>query len=396
MTMTQDKKYNTTAVFVAACIGMCFFGVSMITLGAMLPSLKAALSLDSPQMAALATLLPVGMLGGSLVFGPVVDRFGHKFMLTGNCILVLAGLLGVAFARDMALLEASIVAIGFGGGVLNGETNALVSDIYEGRRRASRLSFLGVFYGLGALTIPVLLGSLEQAFSYTSVLCGIGVVMALGIIVCLPMRFPAPKQPQGFPLKDAAKVITNPLMLVLAFVLFFQSGTEGITNNWTTLFLGANGFDNATGQLALSAMLVGLTAARLLQGFLFNHLDGSRVLVLSLGVAVAGYAVLLAAPSAFTIVGAMVLVGAGLASTFPVILGILGERFAALSGTAFSVALVVALCGQTALNYITGMVADGPGVLYFPWIAIAAVVAMFVLFAAYGAIASHPRSSVKE
>lgn len=379
--MTQSKNYNTAAVFAAACIGMCFFGVSMIALGAVLPTLTATLGLTPEQVTDLATLLPIGMLAGSVVFGPVVDRFGHKLMLIGNCLLVLAGTLGVAFAGGMPLLKASIIAIGFGGGVLNGETNALVSDIYDGKRRASRLSFLGVFYGLGALTIPLLLATLEQSYDYRTILYGIAALMAVGVIVCLTMRFPAPKQPQGFPLREAGKVITNPVMLLLAFILFFQSGTEGITNNWTTSFLAADGYTNTDAQLALTAMLVGLTAARLLQGILFSRLDPRRVLCLSLGVAAAGYAVLLAAPSALSVAGAMVLVGAGLASTFPVILGILGERFAALSGTAFSVALVVALCGQTALNFLAGSI----GAVFFPWVALGAVAAMLVLFAVYGA-----------
>ncbi|MDE6287593.1 MAG: MFS transporter [Muribaculaceae bacterium] len=360
---------------------MCFFGVSMIALGAVLPTLTSTLGLTPEQVTDLATLLPIGMLAGSVVFGPVVDRFGHKLMLIGNCLLVLAGTLGVAFAAGAPLLKASIIAIGFGGGVLNGETNALVSDIYDGKRRASRLSFLGVFYGLGALTIPLLLATLEESYDYTTILCGIAVLMAVGVIVCLAMRFPAPKQPQGFPLREAGKVITNPMMLLLAFILFFQSGTEGITNNWTTSFLAADGYTNTDAQLALTAMLIGLTAARLLQGMLFSRLDPRRVLCLSLGIAAAGYAVLLAAPSALSVAGAMVLVGAGLASTFPVILGILGERFAALSGTAFSVALVVALCGQTALNFLAGSI----GAVFFPWVALGAVAAMLVLFAVYGA-----------
>lgn len=379
--MTQSKNYNTAAVFAAACIGMCFFGVSMIALGAVLPTLTSTLGLTPDQVTDLATLLPIGMLAGSVVFGPVVDRFGHKFMLIGNCLLVLAGTLGVAFAGGMPLLKGSIIAIGFGGGVLNGETNALVSDIYDGKRRASRLSFLGVFYGLGALTIPLLLATLEKSYDYTTILCGIAVLMAIGVIACMTMRFPAPKQPQGFPLREAGKVITNPVMLLLAFILFFQSGTEGITNNWTTSFLAADGYTNTDAQLALTAMLVGLTGARLLQGILFSRLDPRRVLCLSLGIAAAGYAVLLAAPSALSVAGAMVLVGAGLASTFPVILGILGERFAALSGTAFSVALVVALCGQTVLNFIAGSI----GAVFFPWVALGAVAAMLVLFAVYGA-----------
>ena len=379
----KDENYNTGAVLAAACTGMCFFGVSMIALGAVLPSLTEALSLTPDQAIDLTTLLPLGLLAGSVVFGPVVDRFGHKFMLLGNCVLVLLGVLGVAFATDTVLLKAAIAAIGFGGGVLNGETNALVSDICEGTRRNSRLSFLGVFYGLGALTIPLLLASLSQTCTYREILTGIGCLMALGIICCMPLRFPAPKQAQGFPLRDAAKVITNPVLLLLSFILFFQSGTEGVTNNWTTSFLTGENYDNATAQLSLTAMLIGLTAARLLQGMLFTRLNPRRVLLVSLGLAAAGYAVLLTAPTPFTVMGAMVFEGAGLASTFPVILGLLGERFAALSGTAFSVALVIALCGQTAMNYSAGLIAAGPGVRYFPILTLGAIAAMFILFTIY-------------
>lgn len=387
MKSRPSKTYSTAAVFTAACIGMCFFGVSMITLGAMLPTLTTTFGLSPGEVTSLATLLPIAMLGGSVVFGPIVDRFGHKVMLVGNCAIVLAGVLGLALGESIGTMRWAIAAIGFGGGVLNGETNALVADIYDGTRRNSRLSFLGVFYGLGALTIPMLLATLEAAYSYHSILLGLSILMAVGVVVCATMRFPAPKQPQGFPLKDAARVITNPVMLLLAFVLFFQSGTEGITNNWTATYLAGTALSDSAAQMALTAMLIGLTAARLLQGFLFTRLEPRRVLLISLGIAAAGYATLLTEPAALGVMGAMALVGAGLAATFPVVLGILGERFAALSGTAFSVALVVALCGQTALNALTG----AAGAAAFPWIAIGAVAAMVLLFAVNAAY-SHAHS----
>lgn len=387
MKSRPSKTYSTAAVFTAACIGMCFFGVSMITLGAMLPTLTTTFGLSPGEVTSLATLLPIAMLGGSVVFGPIVDRFGHKVMLVGNCAIVLAGVLGLALGESIGTMRWAIAAIGFGGGVLNGETNALVADIYDGTRRNSRLSFLGVFYGLGALTIPMLLATLEAAYSYRSILLGLSILMAVGVVVCAAMRFPAPKQPQGFPLKDAARVITNPVMLLLAFVLFFQSGTEGITNNWTATYLAGTALSDSAAQMALTAMLIGLTAARLLQGFLFTRLEPRRVLLISLGIAAAGYAALLTEPAALGVMGAMALVGAGLAATFPVVLGILGERFAALSGTAFSVALVVALCGQTALNALTG----AAGAAAFPWIAIGAVAAMLLLFAVNAAY-SHAHS----
>lgn len=134
-------------------------------------------------------------------FGPIVDRFGHKALLVPSCIIVLLGMEGLAFFESVPLLQASIVGIGLGGGILNGETNALVSDISGESEKGSRLSFLGMFYGLGALGIPMLLGSLSRHYSFETILLGIGVVMLAGIIFCIPVRFPAPKQAQGFPVK---------------------------------------------------------------------------------------------------------------------------------------------------------------------------------------------------
>ena len=55
------------------------------------------------------------------------------------------------------------------------------------------------------------------------------------------------------------------------------------------------------------------------------------------------------------------LVGAGFAATFPVVVGWIGERYAALSGTAISIALVMALSGGMLFPYLAGVVGDAAG-----------------------------------
>ena len=90
----MNKNFNKNLVFAASCIGMSFFGISMITLGAILPALTDKLSLTNLQATALVAFLPLGMLVGSVLFGPIVDRFGHKALLVPSCIIVLLGLLG--------------------------------------------------------------------------------------------------------------------------------------------------------------------------------------------------------------------------------------------------------------------------------------------------------------
>ena len=277
------SSYNKNLVFTAACIGMCFFGISMITLGSVLPSLTTKLGLDNLQATALVTFLPLGLLGGSLLFGPIVDRFGHKALLLLSCLVVLLGLEGIAFFTSIPLLQLSIIGIGLGGGILNGETNALVADISDETEKGSRLSLLGAFYGIGALGIPVLLSFLSGYYSVEIILQGTGVVMLAGILFCLGVRFPAPKQPQGFPIKEGLGLLKESSLLLLSFILFFQSGIEGVCNNWTTLYLGqTTNIPENRALMALTCMVAGLTVARLLLVVLFKKIKQETVLRASL------------------------------------------------------------------------------------------------------------------
>lgn len=378
----MNSGYHKNLVFTAACIGMCFFGVSMITLGSVLPSLVTKLELSGLQTTSLVTFLPIGMLAGSLIFGPIADRFGHKALLVPSCIIVLSGLEGLIFFESIPLLQISIVGIGLGGGILNGETNALVSDISGESEKGSRISFLGVFYGLGVLGIPSLLGILSEHYSFETILQGIGIIMLAGILFCIPIRFPAPKQAQGFPVKEGLGLLKESSLLLLSFILFFQSGIEGVCNNWSTSYFGqVTDIPANQGLIALTCMVAGLTVARMLQIVLFKKIQPAKVLPYSLILTATGFALLTAAPGFIRAAAGMAVIGMGLSSTYPVILSILGTRYPSLSGTAFGIALAIALIGQTAMNGLMGMVFTyDNGIVLYPYIMIGSLAIMLVLF----------------
>ena len=378
----MNNGYHKNLVFTAACIGMCFFGVSMITLGSVLPSLVTKLGLSGLQTTSLVTFLPLGMLIGSLIFGPIVDRFGHKALLVPSCIIVLSGLEGLIFFESIPLLQLSIVGIGLGGGILNGETNALVSDISGESEKGSRLSFLGMFYGLGALGIPSLLGVLSEHYSFETILQGIGIIMLAGILFCIPVHFPAPKQAQGFPVKEGLGLLKESSLLLLSSILFFQSGIEGVCNNWSTSYFGqVTDIPANQALIALTCMVVGLTAARMLQIVIFKKIKPATVLPYSLILTAIGFGLLTASPGFIRAATGMVLVGMGLSSTYPVILSILGTRYPALSGTAFSIALAIAFVGQAAMNGLMGMVSVyAGGIVFYPYMMIGSLIIMLILF----------------
>lgn len=378
----QGLVYNKKWIFVVACIGMCFFGIATITLGSILPQLTAKLGFDNLQAAALVAFMPVGSLVGSVFFGPIVDRFGHKMMLILFSFILFLGLQGVALFTDVWKLQLSIFLIGLGGGVLNGETNALASDISSPQEKGSKLSILGVFYGVGAISIPMLLRVLSSHYSYNEILHGLGAVMIVAIVAFIMSAFPAPKQAKGFPVKEGIGLLKEKGLLLLSFILFFQSGIEVCCSTWTTSY-----FDQATSVTkeaaltALTCMIVGLTLSRIVLAMLYRSISQQKVLPYCLVIGAIGFALLTNNPDALRAQCGMFLVGAGLAATFPTVLSLIGGMYASLSGTAFSIALAVGLVGQIVFNYSTGALSQMFGITLFPYLMIGGIALMLVVFA---------------
>ena len=371
--------YKRSQVFAAACTALFLFGMTLITLGSILPFLIVKFESLGLNKGILVSILPIGILAGSLIFGPVVDRYGYKLLLIISVLISAVSLEGLAFTQSLSLLYVCIFFTGLGGGIINGGTNALVADI-SAENKGANLSLLGVFYGIGALGMPLLLGILSKHFQYTTILAAVGVFMLLPVIYFLFISFPTPKQAQGFPLKEGVKLLKEPALLLTGFFLFFQSGVEALTNNWTTTFLQHKlKITNEDALYALSFSVVGLTVARLLLGSLLKKISSFTVMVASLLLVIAGNLVLMFTHSYTIAFAALIVTGGGLAAGFPVILGYVGQLYAHLSGTAFSIALVIALTGNTILNYLFGFIADKYSISHLPVLIIACIICMLIL-----------------
>lgn len=346
---------NRRYMFALACLGMLAFGIVLTTLGAALPNVIATFGIDKAEAGALFLLMTFGILAGSLVFGPTVDWRGYKGMLVLALAAIFLGLEVIAFAKTMAWLRIGVGLIGFGGGIVNGGTNALVSDISTDSRGAG-LSLLGVFFGIGAAGVPFALTTLGNAFSQSTLLAGIGALVLVPLVMAMAAAFPAPKQAQGFPIADARGLLGDGTLILMGLMLFLQSGMEITVGGWTSTFFVEEldiTADRALGYLSL--YWLGMMLARLALGSLLKRMSGARVLFACIGIALAGALLLLATRSVPVAALGVFLLGAGFAATFPVVLGFVGDRYARLSGTAFSLVIVIALVGGMILPYATGV-----------------------------------------
>lgn len=371
--------YKRRLVFWAACMGMLLFGIGLITLGAIIPDLNEKFQLDGISSGTLFSILPLGILAGSLLFGPICDRYGFKILLTFSCLFMFGGFEGIAYAPSLGLLKICIFLIGLGGGAINGATNAVVADI-SSTGKGANLSLLGVFFGLGALGMPLILGVLKNSFSFEVIVAATGFLTLVAGLFYILINFPPAKQNQGSPVKRSLDLIKDTVLILIAFFLFFQSSFESIINNWTTTYLIkylSIGESNAL--FGLSLYIVGMSVMRLLTGSFFRFVPAKKILFASFGIILVALICLKMANSFSMVLAGLVLLGAGLAGGFPIMLGFVGDRYTELSGTAFSFVFVIALLGNMLINYLMGIVIKSFGIQHLISVSFMELIAFLIL-----------------
>ena len=279
---------SSRLIFVCACLGMLLFGISLITLGSVAQALREKFLLDDITAGTLFSILPIGILAGSLLFGPLSDRYGYKIIMLLSCLVIFAGFQGIAFASSLNVLKGCIFLFGLGGGAINGATNAVVADISE-HNKGANLSLLGVFFAIGALGMPSVLGLLEKKFSFDAIVSVIGYIPLAVALLCFFTRFPAPKQVKGNPFAQGVFLMKEGILISIGFFLFCVSSFEAIINNWTTTYLSQQlSVERSQALYALSLYVVGMAVMRILLGSVFRNLSAQRMLLLSFFFLLAG------------------------------------------------------------------------------------------------------------
>ena len=352
---------STRSIFFSACLGMLLFGVSLITLGSIAPELREKFSLDAISFGTLFSILPFGILSGSLLFGPFADKYGYKVIFVLSGLLMFAGFQGIAYA-SLGLLKVCVFLFGLGGGAINGATNAVVSDISETNKSAN-LSLLGVFFAVGALGMPFILGILEKKFSFELIVSSVGYLALLATILFATLRFPVAKRAHGVSFSDVSKLLSDNFLLLIGFFLFCQSSFEAIINNWTTTYLLKKiSISTSEALYALSMYVVGMAITRIILGKALKHVAPKTILMASIVLLGTGCLTIQGTSSYFLSTTGLVLIGAGLAAGYPVMLGFAGDRYASVSATAFSLVISMGLAGSMIINYVMGLIVEHYGI----------------------------------
>jgi fucose permease len=343
---------------------MLMFGIVMTTLGSVLPEIISRYAMDKTEAGSLITLLSFGVLTGSLLFGPVVDRYGYRRYLGFSATLICAGIEGIAFSSDATLLRIFVLLIGFGGGGINGASNALAADISE-REKGASLSLIHMFFGIGAISVPFALGTLLPFWSSATILGMIGAAMLPPLVFITVIRYPVPKLPQGIRIPEALAMLRDRALLIFGAILFFQSGMELTISGWSAVyFMERHHITTDRAVFIFSFFWLGIIIARILLSRLLKLRFAPTIIYISLCTTITGVSMMLFAANVYLSAAGLFVIGLGIAAVFPVVLGYIGERHAGMSGTAYGVAFTMALSGGMLFPYLTGLMGQSFGLRY--------------------------------
>jgi MFS transporter, FHS family, glucose/mannose:H+ symporter len=342
---------------------MFIFGIVLALLGSILPLVVERIHFDLAQAGNLFLGMNFAMLVSMLTLGMLMDRFGKKLVLVGGSLLVAIALLVVTGGESYRSLLLGVFLLGVGGGALNGAANTLIADLHaDPRKKGSALNLLGVYFGFGALCLPFFIGMVLSTWGLIPILylaAGLSLVPAL---LFLLLRFPAPKINQGLPLAEAGQMVRDPLVLLLGFLLFFESGNEFIVGGYTsTYFKSRLGSSISVASYILAAYWAAMMLGRVISSRLLLRTNSlTLVKVSAIGSALGGLLLFLATSVPVATAG-VVLLGLSFAGIFPTALGIAGSRFEAYSGTVFGILFGIALSGGMTLPWAVGQISARHG-----------------------------------
>ena len=320
--------------------------------------MRARVNVTLAQQGTLFLFLYLGIFVASLLVGPLIDHLGNKANLLTSSLIVALAMVFFASAHSFVAASAAAILLGLGGGGLNTCTNVLVSDLYAGQR-GPMLNLLGIFFGVGAISIPLMASSIEGHFTIPQLFLFCSVLAGLCVIWYATMSFPPPKTRQAFSFRELLEVAKYSGVLLLAFILFFESGNEACIAGWTSTYVDATGYSPRVATLVLATYWAALMLSRVLAARLLRGFGKVQLVATAAFLSLAGCVVLLSARSLISFFVGTALIGFSYAPIFPTTLAVAGDRHPERAGTVFGLLFSVALIGGMTFPWSVGQISQG-------------------------------------
>ena len=215
----------------------------------------------------LISTLFAGLLVGSLLSGPLVDRMGQRAALVVSLSLVAVCLPLLAMAAGATIAASALLLLGLASASTNTASNALSSELFP-HERGRRMNGIALMVGLGGLTMPTATVLAAHLVSWRAVVIAGGVLAAIVAILAVAVR---PVDDDSLEVADATGTIAalrrfakQPGFGWFLLLIMLGGGNEASMAGWTSSFVMASGLGSSAATGVLSSHWLGIIVSRAL------------------------------------------------------------------------------------------------------------------------------------
>jgi len=153
-----------------------------------LPALSRVFAVDPARVQLTLSVFLAGFACAQLVYGPLSDRFGRRWVVVGGLCLYLAASAACALAQSIDQLIAARFAQAVGASVGPVLGRAMVRDLFGRAEAAKILAYMGTAMGMVPALAPILGGYLTLWYGWRSnfiVLTALAVILVLAVLAAL-------------------------------------------------------------------------------------------------------------------------------------------------------------------------------------------------------------------
>ena len=351
-------------------------------LGAAWPSMYGSFGVPVSCAGVVSTIIALGTVISSLQSDRLTRRLGAGRVTAISVAMTAAALFGFSLTHSFWLLCLWAVPYGLGAGSVDAALNNYVALHYASRH----MSWLHCMWGVGAAAGPYIMGWVltggsgwQTGYRYVGYL---QIILTLILVFSLPLwktRSDTQATADGTERTlTLGQIIRLPGAKFVMAAFFCYSAVEQTASLWASSYLVLHkGVPAETAARFAGLFFLGITAGRLLSGFLTIKLSDSQMIRLGQGIVAAGVAAFLLPLGRMGALAGLVLIGLGCAPIYPCIIHSTPDHFGAENSQAvIGVQMASAYVGTCLMPPLFGLIATHLSVSLFPFYILAALAVM--------------------
>lgn len=375
----------TSILLVVIYIAFVSLGLPDSILGSAWPSMYGGLNVAVSYAGIISMIIAGGTILSSLFSAKLIQKLGTGIVTTASVAMTAVALLGFSFSHSFWQLCLWGIPYGLGAGSVDAALNNFVALHYKSRH----MNWLHCFWGIGATAGPFIMGlCLAGGLKWNSGYQIIGIAQ-VALVVCLVISLPLWKrkqnekgltsgEPKNLRLRDTIRLPgAKPILTAFLCYCALESTTGLWASSYMVLYRGINAETAATWA---SLFYLGITAGRLLSGFITGKIGDKNMV--RMGQILAGTGIifiLLPLENVFMLIG-LILVGVGCAPIYPGLLHETPDNFGAdKSQSIMGMQMACAYIGATFMPMAFGFLAEKINICLYPYYLLIFIILMFIM-----------------